>query len=535
MTAALAALAWGLHVWLPPAPRWRVEGEYILAEFLPDGGRVLTRTWDAANTAARGPVQVWDLATGREVSRFLPDATNIRAGKLGPGGRTYVCLAEAEGQRPRLVVVDLETGAQRAAVIEVGEKEVALGVDLSPDGAVAAVHVVPAFPEGNGFYAARALMVDTATARPLAALACPTHHGFTAAGGYFLHGHYVDGEHRLGRWHVPTRQPAPALRPFPKFIQASPDGRALCTLEELPEKVAQFALWDVASGRRTPLTAEEDVSSPHFSADGRLFILGRLSGSRLICELWDARTGEKRGPLPMDWRDHDFFSPDGERVVASRAEAGANRVTVLDTATLARRWDRAWPEGYLPIGFAPDGRTLVVADRSHGFFDLVDAETGQPRRALRPLPPAPAGYEYGCTLEMQGTRLHVEVERAQAELLPPQAAVSVWEKWFGWMHPRAPVKHGPAAQLVIDLDAGREVFHLADPTVRHATLSPDGRALLTLHRNDGEPSWMQCWDVPARKPLAWVLGPPLALGAALVGVRMWWRRRRARKSAIATG
>ena len=48
LAAALIAVAWALHAWLPPQPRWVVTGSLINAGLAPDGKtfRTLTVTPD---------------------------------------------------------------------------------------------------------------------------------------------------------------------------------------------------------------------------------------------------------------------------------------------------------------------------------------------------------------------------------------------------------------------------------------------------------------------------------------------------------
>jgi hypothetical protein len=70
--------------------------------------------------------------------------------------------------------------------------------------------------------------------------------------------------------------------------------------------------------------------------------------------------------------------------------------------------------------------------------------------------------------------------------------------------------------------------------------------LVTLHHESDEPpnpfpqspttTPIQCWDVPPRKRLGWIIGIPACLGAMLLLVRVGWRcARRFSNSGAAAG
>jgi hypothetical protein len=84
---------------------------------------------------------------------------------------------------------------------------------------------------------------------------------------------------------------------------------------------------------------------------------------------------------------------------------------------------------------------------------------------------------------------------------------------------------------------GRIVFVLEDPALASSELqvsanpaSPSA-ALLTDH---SEPVHeIRYYDIPARKPWRWVVGPALAFGVAVLLVCAGWRRRRRSKLIVA--
>jgi hypothetical protein len=59
-------------------------------------------------------------------------------------------------------------------------------------------------------------------------------------------------------------------------------------------------------------------------------------------------------------------------------------------------------------------------------------------------------------------------------------------------------------------------------------VAQDGSFAITMH-GQGDHALLRRWDLPQPKPWAWIIGLPLALGAALLGLRAWWARRPARQ------
>ena len=115
--------------------------------------------------------------------------------------------------------------------------------------------------------------------------------------------------------------------------------------------------------------------------------------------------------------------------------------------------------------------------------------------------------------------------------------------WLAWLKQRAFwIRNAQVEQTahVVDADTGavkmrlrlrRDVESGMDQT---AVLVPGGSMLIVLKSpvqfddrgfRVSACSTMECYDVPARKPWRWVIGPPLGLAAMVVACR-WWRGRR---------
>jgi hypothetical protein len=128
----LAGLAWALHAWLPPEPRWVLRGPIVPIGFGPDGKRYMTGTmalddlpnWNFARFPSTGPpmgpVQFWDIATGHEAWSVL--------GYRGPRWQVafsdnFTHLAAVAPPLPgagqdELRVIDLTTGDEHYTRIE---------------------------------------------------------------------------------------------------------------------------------------------------------------------------------------------------------------------------------------------------------------------------------------------------------------------------------------------------------------------------------------------------------------------------------
>jgi WD40 repeat protein len=168
-------------------------------------------------------------------------------------------------------------------------------------------------------------------------------------------------------------------------VAVSPDGRLLAG--------AGFGkavlLWDARSGtllrsleapKRTPRRAIA------FSPDGQM-LAG--SGDDGVVRLWNVRTGSLERSLPGPaGRQHlqsIAISPDGLRLAVAGARGpgqdgrSPGEVTLIDLKTGKARWTRPGDKWVYRVAFAPDGKTLAVAD---GAVRLLDSETGALVKAL---------------------------------------------------------------------------------------------------------------------------------------------------------
>jgi RNA polymerase sigma factor (sigma-70 family) len=175
---------------------------------------------------------------------------------------------------------------------------------------------------------------------------------------------------------------------YASLRQPLPDGKTL--LVSSPTEVRWV---DGATGRRLdscPLPRDGKVCG--FSPDGRLALL--FDGKSL--RLWsltarkELRTFQAKGRLGLHI-DEVHFAPDG-KLVATNSGVNLNPglVRVWEIATGQELWQEGvmgfYDRGLYPLGFLPDGQTLVVLDRSSNRISLRDRTTGRERRSFATMP-----------------------------------------------------------------------------------------------------------------------------------------------------
>jgi serine/threonine protein kinase/WD40 repeat protein len=155
-----------------------------------------------------------------------------------------------------------------------------------------------------------------------------------------------------------------------RALRFSPDGRRLAfspTHDELA--LAEVAPPGVFREWRAAGSRSEDAYSLATSPDGAVLATAAQSG----IHLWDTAAGEEMGvqPLPAKaWWITAFFHPDGRSLVYGGASFGVMQAELRGPnpdpdqpkfeLAAARRISPG--TGFLALGFAPDGRSLVVGE-----------------------------------------------------------------------------------------------------------------------------------------------------------------------------
>ena len=273
----------------------------------------------------------------------------------------------------------------------------------------------------------------------------------------------------------------------------SPDGRmaAACGTDENGRR--RIAICDTATGRR--LCQFPDCDSGRFSPDGRRFAANKRPGDILIFEVPSGRQVSELPNTagPQVWNYFRGFSRDGKYVLDDRNQVwDADHGKVVFTV----------PSLYngLPL-FAIDGKTVVTvgASQTEAWVAHYDIATGQelvdrrvPLIGLPPGAPRAPVFRLGTGGAKNDGIYCAEFYR---EDLPLPRQLN-WVRRFPtiqqWVQP-----HFGNVSVVLDAISGRELGRLQPMVMR---ITPDVRYAIT------GPYQFRIWDIPARRPLRWLIG-----------------------------
>jgi RNA polymerase sigma factor (sigma-70 family) len=496
-----------LDIWGDPLPvgvvarlgtvRFRPVTALANLFFSPDGKTVISMSPRA--------VQVWDVATGREVRRLsapegsglLPLATMLNDGRVLVMSMGNASVGPRLRKGPRLG--DLASGEWQSLEQPVPAPKF---FRSSPDGKVFAI-------AGNFDR-----LPDT---RPL----------FRRPEGNTL---------PLRLYNVATNEQlfeATIQRVGQSPIVFSTDSKVAV----LCEKDNALVLREVATGKELQRFTTAGGSNQRFdlAPNGKMLVsVGGDDGEPFKVQRWELPSGK---PLPTVTVNPPMwytvtFSPDSKSIAITAREAG---IILLDAETgkERHRW-RMDGQMVRPLAFSPDGATLAAAAVGTGVFSLWDTATGQHRTLPAKGNPSEvqsvAVPDDGTVVTLSGEELGYwniatgrELRRSKIDL-GPQA------------HPRALAPDGKTAAISMfgethtlrlwDIAGKRALQDVTTKPIQAFHFAPDGKTAAVTYRSGGNAFWdlvagreLRELDTEDRRTAkAWMLDGTLFMMATNLGV-----------------
>jgi hypothetical protein len=521
----VGAVGTGLYVAVPPEPRW-VLADGPRGVFNAGDGRIAT--YRLAASKALGPVQLLDVATGTELSRFLEGDETFKAYSHTEDGRFFVALAR--GHQPgacQIRGVDLHEQREWQVDIPVGPYYFG-NAAFAPNAAFVALRLLR--PDATDEHIA---IIDCHTGRIAARVENPALNvriEFSSDGGCLVASYHDEDE--VGHVDVTdTRAGKTTAINGAAFIAVSPDARWL--IADRGEEGVW--LWDIAGARwHGPVGDPQAQRRPPRAGDmerrARLYELAvvqayaarartaRIHHGRAV-RLW-GNIRHARAFLAMHTAGGgQGFSPDA-RLVYSRTtrEAAQTDLEVHDVRTGRLLWKRSWGQEVGEPIFPRDSQHLVLADAQP--VEVIDAATGATAWTVSPAGAADVPLE----LARDGRTL-------MATVTPPEKETHwLWAKIEEWLAPEPDAD--PIIVRAFDLETGAVVAEACVDTPDTHWLTEDRRSLVTVYSKSDDngtvATTIRCWDTPPHKPFRWILSVPLALGATLLAFAFGWRRLRRR-------
>jgi WD40 repeat protein len=326
--------------------------------FSPDGRFILT---GGGNKAL-----LWDVASGREIRRFVGHADLVLSVAYSPDGRYVLTGTGVYGGTDKSVRLwDAATGQEIRRFV--GNRDSVHSVAFSPDGRFVLAgcedHIAWLWQTNTGQLIRRFV----------------GHSNFVMTVAFSPDGKYVltgstDKTARL--WDVATGKEIRRLVGHKFSVEAlafSPDGQSILTGGGL-DKTAR--LWNTATGQEIRRFEGIDwIYAVAFSPDGRSVLTAGSNNQRKdnSPRLWDVATGQeiKRFIGHSDNVRAITFSPDGRSILTGE---GIARLWDIDTAKEIKRFEGS-SSSVNKVAYSQDGQFILTS--SYDSAHLWDLATGQ--------------------------------------------------------------------------------------------------------------------------------------------------------------
>jgi hypothetical protein len=515
--ALLAAIGYAVHLLLPPAPRWRLQGPLEILGLTADGRHFWTialKPIDDFNGGRRGPLQLRDLGNGAVVAEYMTSEPGLFGCVMSKSGRFVVAY---DNNANCLHVIDSEGDVENLVQLDAGVK---VRLDNFMRGGVIPDDNCAFFAPNEKYFqfterggGSWTCLIETATGKikkpfsvPASIRAYLADGSFAClpnkdASGFFLWNLETDQEesHRLG--------------PFTHWYYVSPNSRFLVSYAD--RTLSEAAIWDSTNWQRKTVHNFDAVT---FSPASRWMIcrdrLDNLEEERV--SILDPVTGKLVGTHQIEGLSlhHAFSGDDSRYLVTTKSKSGKLSLEMLQLPEGKRVWikpldSKADSPSYQ---FTADGSVMMALDTA---IIVLDGETGAEKFIVL--------NDFSGWSDPILTK-----DRKFAHCAGLRTNATGWwdewiAKWLPWLLRRGIV-------FVANAESGRLLLGVPYDAQNDVKiwLTEDGESLVVSQtdREEGRVYDHRAYAVPVRPRWAWIVGVPAGLGGLVLGWRRWRNRKR---------